>query len=204
MLRILITLLAYWCGAALGFGETGGARPNIIFIMADDLGYHDLGSYGQEEIATPHLDRLAARGIRFTDVYSGSSVCAPARSSLMTGRHAGNTTIRGNFPAEGGVLDLNGSRRLPLPEEDVTLAEVLQAGGYVTGMAGKWGLGEPGTSGEPNRQGFDEWFGFLNQRHAHTYYPEFQWHNRQKVEIPGNLGGEKGDLFPRSAYRVRS
>lgn len=166
-------------------------RPHIIFIMADDLGYHDLGSYGQEKIHTPHLDQLAADGMRFTDVYSGSSVCAPARSSLMTGLHAGRTTIRGNFPAVGGEVDMNGSRRLSLPAEDVTLAEVLKQAGYVTGMTGKWGLGEAGTAGEPNLKGFDEWFGFLNQRHAHSYYPEFQWHNRERVEIPGNQDGRR-------------
>ncbi len=168
------------------------SQPNLIFIMADDLGYHDLGSYGQTEIQTPHLDRLAENGLRFTDVYAGSTVCAPARSALMTGQHTGNTLIRGNFPAEGGVVDMNGNRRLPLRAEDVTVAEVLKEAGYFTGMTGKWGLGEPDSTGEPNLQGFDEWFGFLNQRHAHSYYPEFQWHNRERVEFPGNKdGGEE-------------
>ena len=103
-------------------------RPNIIFIMADDLGYHDLGSYGQELILTPRLDLLAEQGIRFTDVYAGSTVCAPARSALMTGHHVGNTIIRGNFPAVGGVVDMNGRRRLPLPADTVTLADVLKSG----------------------------------------------------------------------------
>jgi arylsulfatase A-like enzyme len=160
--------------------------------MADDLGYHDLGCYGQQEIQTPRLDRLAASGIRFTDVYAGSSVCAPSRSSLMTGQHAGTTTIRGNFPAEGGRPDMYGTRRLPLPDGDVTVAEVLKQAGYVTGMAGKWGLGEPGTTGEPHRQGFDDFYGFLNQQHAHSYYPQFQWRNGERVDIPENRNGARG------------
>lgn len=164
--------------------------PNFVFIMADDLGYHDLGCYGQKKIATPHLDRLAARGTLFTDVYSGSSVCAPARSVLMTGYHSGRTLIRGNSPVEGGQPDRHGgSLRLSLGKDDVTLAQVLKAAGYRTGMTGKWGLGEEASAGEPNRKGFDEWFGYLNQRHAHSYYPEFQWHNGERVELPGNRNG---------------
>nr|NIP93568.1 sulfatase-like hydrolase/transferase [Akkermansiaceae bacterium] len=122
-------------------------QPNIIFIMADDLGYGDLGCYGQKIIRTPRLDRMAREGTRFTRCYAGSTVCAPSRSVLMTGRHTGHTTVRGNFGV-GGVRGLGGGTgRVPLRAEDVTVAEVLSRAGYVTGMSGKWGLGEPGTTG---------------------------------------------------------
>ncbi len=165
--------------------------PNIIFIMADDLGYGDLGCYGQELIQTPHIDKLAKEGLRFTQCYAGSTVCAPSRSVLMTGQHTGHTTVRGNF-GKGGVKGLGGgSGRVPLNKKDITVAEVLKQVGYVTGMTGKWGLGEPGTTGEPNSQGFDEWFGYLNQRRAHTYYPTFIWRNRERVPLEGNSGKEK-------------
>ena len=166
-------------------------RPNIIFIMADDLGYADLGCYGQQAIATPHLDALAAEGLRFTSCYSGSPVCAPARSVLMTGRHTGHTTVRGNF-GKGGVKGLGGgSGRVPLHDADVTVAEVLKTAGYVTGMTGKWGLGEPNTTGLPNDQGFDEWFGYLNQRRAHSYYVDYLWLNRERYPLPGNADGRR-------------
>ena len=133
----------------------GQEKPNIIFIMADDLGYADVGVYGQKLIKTPNIDQLSAKGMRFTDYYSGAAVCAPARSVLMTGLHTGHTRIRGNF-GKGGVVGLAGKQgRVPIKEEDLTLAEVLQENGYRTGMIGKWGLGEPNTSGEPNKKGFD-------------------------------------------------
>jgi arylsulfatase A-like enzyme len=170
-------------------------KPNIIFIMADDLGYHDLGSYGQKKILTPHLDQMAREGMRFTNCYSGSTVCAPARSVLMTGQHTGRTTVRGNFSQIQGLP----GGRVPLQENDTTVANVLKQAGYVTGITGKWGLGEPGTTGIPNRQGFDQWFGYLNQRHAHTYYPEYLWRNEEKVILEGNLDGKREvythDLF---------
>lgn len=174
-------------------------RPNIIFIMADDLGYGDLGSYGQTVIQTPHLDQMASEGMRFTQCYAGSTVCAPSRSVLMTGLHTGHTTVRGNF-GKFGVVGLAGNEgRVPLYAEDVTVAEVLKTAGYTTGITGKWGLGEPNTSGHPNDQGFDEWFGYLNQRRAHSYYPDFLWKNKTKVEYPENRDGEQGtythDLF---------
>lgn len=166
--------------------------PNIIFIMVDDLGYGDLGVYGQTKILTPEIDKMAAEGILFTDVYAGSSVCAPSRSVLLTGQHTGNTTIRGNFgqPGMGGVICSGGSNglRVPLRKEDITLAEVLKSAGYNTGITGKWGLGEPGTTGIPNHKGFDEWYGLLNQRRAHSHYPEFIWHNQEKIYLDGNTG----------------
>lgn len=174
-------------------------KPNIIFIMADDLGYADLGSYGQKVIQTPGLDRMAEEGMRFTNVYTGAPVCAPSRSVLMTGKHAGHTTVRGNFGI-GGVQGLGGGEgRVPLLEQDTTIAEVLQSVGYYTGMTGKWGLGEPGTSGEPLRQGFDEWFGYLNQRRAHSYYPEYLWKQNERFFLEKNAEGGRGtyshDLF---------
>lgn len=169
-------------------------KPNIIFILTDDLGYSDLGCYGQEKIQTPNIDKIADEGMRFTQCYTGSPVCAPSRSVLMTGQHTGHTRVRGNFGKAGGVLVLdNGSpqRRVPLESEDVTVAEVLKQAGYVTGITGKWGLGEPETTGVPNRQGFDEWFGYLNQRRAHTYYPPYLWRNEEKVILEGNKNGQK-------------
>jgi len=148
-------------------------RPNIIFILADDLGYGDLGCYGQKEIATPNIDRIAKEGLIFTDHYAGSTVCAPSRCSLMTGLHTGHCWIRGNA-------------LLPLRPSDVTVAKLLKEAGYTTGAIGKWGLGEAGTTGIPNKKGFDYWFGYLNQRHAHNYYPEFLWRNEESIPIEGN------------------
>jgi arylsulfatase A-like enzyme len=168
--------------------------PNIIFIMADDLGYGDLGCYGQKEIKTPNIDQLATEGTRFTDCYAGSTVCAPSRSVLMTGQHTGHTRVRNNMGKVGGTLVLdNGSpqRRVPLELQDITIAEVLKQAGYATGITGKWGLGEPDNNGIPNKQGFDEWFGYLNQRRAHTYYPPYLWHNEQKQIFEGNAEGRR-------------
>ncbi len=148
--------------------------PNIIFILADDLGYGDLGCYGQKRIKTPNINKMAAEGMRFTDHYAGSTVCAPSRCSLMTGLHTGHCLVRGNA-------------RVPLRPDDVTVAELLKQAGYTTGIIGKWGLGEPETTGIPNRQGFDYWFGYLNQRHAHNYYPGYLWRNEQKVELANEV-----------------
>ena len=154
-------------------------KPNIVFILADDLGYGDIGPYGQREIATPNLDRLAAQGLRFTNAYAGAAVCAPSRSVLMTGLHTGHTAVRAN------------AGTIPIRDEDVTLAEVLQRAGYHTGGFGKWGLGDAGTAGVPTRQGFHEFFGYLHQIHAHTYYPEFLWHNERRHPLLGNANGSR-------------
>jgi arylsulfatase A len=164
-------------------------HPNIVFIMADDLGYGELGSYGQQLIRTPTLDRLAAEGMRFTNHYSGSTVCAPSRSVLLSGLHTGHTYIRDNdeMPDRGDVwhdLTLEGQR--PLPEGARTIGTMLQEAGYITGAIGKWGLGGPGSSGEPNNLGFDHWYGYLDQRMAHNYYPIHLWRNGQKDILEGN------------------
>ena len=161
-------------------------RPNIIYILADDLGYGELGVYGQELIETPHIDALAKTGMRFLQHYSGSPVCAPARSVLMTGQHSGHTHIRGNdeWTERGDTWDyeamfdnpfLEGQR--PLPDSIITVAEILQNAGYITGMVGKWGLGAPTTEGVPNKQGFDLFYGYNCQRQAHTLYPMHLWKN---------------------------
>lgn len=172
-------------------------QPNIIFILADDLGYGDLGCYGQRQIRTPNIDRLAGEGMRFTQAYAGDALCAPSRCCLMTGLDTGHARIRGNFGA-GGV-------RVSLRPDDVTVAEVLKTAGYHTGIIGKWGLGEAGTLGIPNDQGFDEWFGFLNQDDALHYYPESIWDNRSEVFPPGNQGDARKqyapDLFTEHALR---
>ncbi len=169
-------------------------RPNIVFIMADDLGYNDLGCYGQKRILTPRIDRLAREGMRFTQVYAGSTVCAPSRCCLMTGVHNGHARIRDNIPH--GTF---------LADEDVTLAEVLKQAGYRTGAIGKWSLGVHGSEGKPNDQGFDDWFGHLDQDQAHFYYPHYLWDNDRIRLLPGNRGEKKGqythDLFTERALR---
>jgi len=154
-------------------GKDAPARkPNIIFIMVDDMGYHDLGCFGSKTILTPNIDKMCAEGVKFTDCYSGDTVCAPARSTLMTGLHKGHTPVRGN---SGGI---------PLRPEDVTVAEVLKKSGYATGGFGKWGLGNQGKDGAAERQGFDLFFGYYNQWHAHTYYTHL-FRNSVKVELNG-------------------
>ena len=172
--------------------------PNILLIVADDLGYGDLGSYGQKNIQTPVLDRLAAEGMRFSDFYAGSTVCAPSRSALMTGLHTGHTPIRGN-------KEIEPMGQHPLADEVVTVAEVLKAQGYRTGLIGKWGLGAPGSEGEPNRQGFDYFFGYLGQRHAHNYYPEFLFRNTERVPLDNEMpepkrGDGAGEAVRKSEY----
>ena len=158
----------------------GGKKPNIIFIMADDLGYAELGCYGQKKIKTPNLDRLAAEGMKLTDHYSGSPVCAPSRCVLMTGKHTGHSFIRNNKELKGQ------EGQTPIPAETVTIAKILKAKGYATGCVGKWGLGFPGSEGDPLNQGFDMFFGYNCQRHAHFYYPTYLWKNDKKIELPGN------------------
>lgn len=179
---VLFLLGLVWgaVGSTSAYGQgASGEVPNIVLIMADDLGYGDLGSYGQTDIQTPHLDQMAREGMRFTQFYAGSTVCAPSRSVLMTGQHAGHTPVRGNM-RPGGIGNA------PLPAESVTIAEMLKEAGYATGGFGKWGLGGPSSSGMPTKQGFDQFFGYLDQLRAHFYYPEFLYENGERVSLPGN------------------
>jgi arylsulfatase A-like enzyme len=164
----------------------GRRPPSILFILADDLGYGDLGCYGQKKIKTPHIDRMAAEGMRFTQCYAGSTVCAPSRCSLMTGLHTGHSTIRGNDP-------------VPLRPDELTVPRLLQSAGYRTGIIGKWDGGREGTTGIPSRQGFDYSFGYLGQVPAHNYYPDFLWRNQDKVPIAGNVV-ERGVATKRAQY----
>lgn len=162
--------------------------PNIIYILADDLGYGDLSCYGQEKFETPNIDRLAKEGILFTQHYAGTTVCAPSRSSLMTGLHTGHTPIRGNRGMNGG--------QFPLPADAVTLPKLLKQAGYTTGAFGKWGLGYPGSSGDPLNQGFDEFFGFNSQTVAHNYYAWELNDNDQVIQLEENKGTARGLYIP--------
>ena len=172
---ILICVCLFFIGCSLKKNK----KPNIIFIMADDLGYGDLSCYGQKEFATPNIDNLAKNGILFTNHYSGSTVSAPSRAVLLTGLHSGHSPVRDNkeYKPEG---------QFPMKAEAITIAEVLKDAGYVTAAFGKWGLGFVGTEGDPNNQGFDEFFGYNCQRYAHRYYPEYIWNNSEKYFLPGN------------------
>ena len=179
-------------------------QPNIVLIMADDLGYRELGSYGQQLIQTPYLDQLAKEGMRFTRNYSGNAVCAPSRCVLMTGQHPGHAYIRNNS-------EVKPEGQGPIPASTVTLAEVLGELGYVTGAFGKWGLGAPGSEGDPMVQGFDRFFGYNCQRHAHSYYPDYLWSNTKRVQldnnppVPGHAGFSKGadPLNPKSYEKFK-
>ena len=163
--------------------------PNIIYILADDLGYGDVGFNGQTKFSTPHIDRLAREGLVFTQHYSGNTVCAPSRSCLMTGLHTGHTPVRGN-------KEVQPEGQYPLPAETRTVAKMLQEQGYVAGAFGKWGLGFPGSSGDPVNQGFDRFFGYNCQRLGHNYYPYHLWDNEEKVELTNNLGQQTGTYAP--------
>jgi arylsulfatase A-like enzyme len=149
-------------------------KPNIILILMDDLGYGDLGCYGQHILSTPHIDNMAAEGIIFTNHYAGSTVCAPSRASLLTGLHAGHVSVRGNYPAQ-----LAG-------DKEPTLGNLLKEAGYYTGVIGKWGIGHPPPLDDPQRKGFDHFYGYINMYHAHNFYPEFLYRNGEKVLLEGN------------------
>ncbi|MEO5803836.1 MAG: arylsulfatase [Verrucomicrobiota bacterium] len=172
----VMTALQLFCFYSHAKEPRASQKPNVIFILADDLGYGHLGCYGQTKILTPNIDKLSAEGMRFTQCYAGSHVCAPSRSTLMTGLHTGHTPIRSN----GGDKSLY--------DGDVTVAEVLKDMGYTTGGFGKWGLGLENSEGRPTRQGFDEFFGFLHQVHAHFHYPYWLWKNDEKFFLPENEG----------------
>ncbi len=154
-------------------------KPNIIFIYADDLGVGEIGAYGQQKIKTPHLDKLAKEGVKFNQFYTSTPVGAPARCMLRTGRHGGHSYIRGNYELGGFADSLEGGQ-MPLPEGTVTVARMLQDAGYATGAIGKWGLGMHYSTGSPNRQGFDYFYGYLDQKQAHNYYPSHLWENSRR------------------------
>ena len=164
-------------------------KPNVIFILADDLGYADLSCLGQTKFSTPNIDSLASQGMMFTQHYSGSSVSAPSRSCLITGQHTGHTVIRGNkeLPVEG---------QHPLPSDTYTIFKMLKDNGYKTSVFGKWGLGAPDTEGAPQNQNVDEFFGYNCQRQAHNYYPYHLWHNAEKIILDGNKGKNENDYAP--------
>ena len=178
-LRLPVFISACLLALGLDFpvaGSPGGSKPNIVFFLADDLGYGDIGCFGQTKIRTPNIDRLAAQGMRFTRHYSGHAVWAPSRCALMTGMHPGHAFIRDN-------REVQPEGQFPIPADTVTAPKLLKAQGYVTGAFGKWGLGGPGSSGDPIRQGFDRFFGYNCQRRAHNYYPTNLWNNDQRVPL---------------------
>jgi arylsulfatase len=185
----IIAFVSFGLGLGACQPDADPPKPNIVLIVADDLGYGELGSYGQKRIRTPTLDRLAEEGMRFTRHYSGSPVCAPSRATLLTGLHTGHAVVRDNdeMTERGDVWGdtlIEGNR--PLPPETYTIGRMLQDEGYVTAVIGKWGLGGPGDSGEPNLQGFDHWYGYMCQREAHNYYPTHLWRNGTRETLPGN------------------
>ena len=174
-----IVILLFFCFAQNTQAQTS-SKPNIIFILADDLGYGDIGCYGQQKISTPNIDRLAKIGVKFTQFYSGSTVCAPARCTFMTGMHTGHGAIRGN-------VTLKPEGQVPLPDSIITIAMLLKQAGYETAAFGKWSLGFITTSGDPAKKGFDEFYGYNCQTLAHNYYPDHLWHNHDRIDLPGNL-----------------
>ncbi len=192
-------LLLVNCSAPPEGQQAEPTAPNIVYILLDDLGYGDLGAYGQEIIQTPYIDSLAKQGMLFTQHYSGSPVCAPSRCVLMSGRHSGHAIVRDNWEAGGwGPDETEG--QLPLPKGTYTLGTMFQDVGHTTSVIGKWGLGGQGTTGEPNEQGFDHWFGYLCQRVAHNHYPTHLWRNDQKYPLAGNVIGD----YPNGRGRVSS
>lgn len=187
--------------------DAAGRPPNIVLVVADDLGYGELGCYGQKSIRTPHLDALAKQGVRFTNFYAGSPVCAPSRCVLMTGKHSGNAFIRDNRnPPKKPYAHLQKTHQwkfpgqTPLPLEEITLGEALKQRGYATAAIGKWGLGHIGTTGDPNRQGFDLFYGFNCQVHAHNHYPRFLWRNSSKEGLEGNRRELSGETYSQDRF----
>jgi arylsulfatase A len=187
---MLALLPALWLAAA----PDTPRPPNIVLILADDLGFAELGCYGQKKIRTPEIDKLAAGGVRFTQFYAGNAVCAPSRCCLMTGRHPGHATIRDNREAKPEGQE-------PILATDTTLTEVLKARGYATFAAGKWGLGMFGTSGDPLKHGFDGFLGYNCQRHAHTHYPTYLYRNAERFDLKGN-NGDTGDTYTHDLFEA--
>lgn len=187
MNRLASALLALVL-ATPAFAAASAARPNLIFILSDDLAQGDLGAYGQKLIQTPRLDRMAREGTLYTQAYCGTSVCAPSRASLMTGLHTGHSPIRGNW-------EIQPEGQLPLPAETVTVAQVLKGAGYATAVMGKWGMGMFDTTGSPLKKGFDHFFGYNCQRHAHSYFPTYLYRDDQRFDLPGNTAKGVGPIY---------
>lgn len=182
----------------LSMGQQIKPKPNIIYIYADDLGYGELGSYGQTKIKTPHLDRMAKEGMRFTQHYSGAPVCAPSRSILMTGKHSGHSYIRGNYELGGFADSLEGGQ-MPLHEGAYTIARMLKERGYSTALVGKWGMGVTGTTGSPLNHSFDYYYGYLDQKQAHNFYPTHLWENDQWDALNNHVFSVHGKIDPKTA-----
>ena len=203
-LPLILSFLLYACGNEVEPNQDNTpTKPNIVYILADDLGYGELGSYGQQIIETPNIDQLAKSGMRFTQHYAGSPVCAPSRCVLLTGKHTGHAYIRGNdewkergdvWSYEAMFNDPNLEGQRPLPQDSLTLADILKAANYQTAIVGKWGLGGPVTEGIPNNQGFDFFYGYNCQRQAHTLYPKHLWKNQEKVILPNKMVAPRTSL----------
>ena len=174
--------------ASLSPAATLPAKPNIVFILCDDLGIGDVGCFGQKKIKTPNIDRMAAEGTKFTHLYTGTAVCAPSRCSLMTGLHMGHAAVRAN-------REIQPEGQFPLPAGTFTVAQLLKGAGYATACMGKWGLGMFDTTGSPLKLGFDHFFGYNCQRHAHSYFPTYLYNDDQRFELPGNDGKGIGKTY---------
>lgn len=183
---------------SIAISQLKGSKPNIIYIYADDLGYGELGTYGQTKIKTPNLDKMAKEGMRFTRHYSGSPVCAPSRSILMTGKHSGHSYIRGNYELGGFADSLEGGQ-MPLHEGAYTIPKMLKERGYYTGLVGKWGMGVVGTSGSPLNHGFDYYFGYLDQKQAHNFYPTHLWENDKWYTLNNHVFNIHSSIDPKTA-----
>ncbi|MSU47506.1 MAG: N-acetylgalactosamine 6-sulfate sulfatase [Opitutus sp.] len=190
MHRIALLLLFSLCGLC-----SAAERPNIIFILSDDLAQGDVGVYGQKLIQTPRLDRMALEGTRYTQAFCGTTVCAPSRTSLMTGLHSGHSPVRGNW-------EIMPDGQLPLPASTVTVAQILQGAGYATAVMGKWGMGMFDTTGSPLKKGFDHQFGYNCQRHAHSYFPTFLYNDGVRVDLPGNTGKGVGPIYAQNLIQA--
>jgi arylsulfatase A-like enzyme len=197
-IRISGNILFFLIIPYISIAQQEKSKPNIIYIYADDLGYGELGSYGQTKIKTPNLDRMAKEGMRFSQHYSGAPVCAPSRSILMTGKHSGHSYIRGNYELGGFADSLEGGQ-MPLHEGAYTIAKMLKERGYSTALTGKWGMGVTGTTGSPLKHGFDYYYGYLDQKQAHNFYPTHLWENDKWDALNNHVFSVHGKIDPKTA-----